>query len=409
MNTLEDSLDDLVQRIKRSNPQLGDQPELRAAITHSIQSVDGETTLLQLGEEFRSELLAMRQDFLAGKLETEFPFAPNADYDFRFVDLFAGIGGFRIALQRLGGRCVFSSEWDRAAKDTYFRNFGEVPFGDIRQFTGLDVTDDELGSLIPDHEVLAAGFPCQPFSRAGVSARNSLGQGHGFACETQGTLFFDIIRIASVKRPALLILENVKNLGSHDGGRTFALIRRTIEEDLGYSFFSAVLDARAVVPQKRQRCFMVCFREGVSDFHFPDLSGTPKSLRSALEDDVDDSYGISETLWRGHIRRTERNLERGTGFTAHQANLDEPANTLVARYGKDGKECLVPREGRTPRMLTPRECARLQGFPEEFILPSHRGPAYRQFGNSVPVPVVEAVAQKALAAMPVRYVSIEAV
>lgn len=397
LHTLEHSLQDVETCLGQSRPELFEHPELRAALTHMLQSVDGKTVLLDFGTECDQELRLLREQLLdGGRLAAEVPFPPSNDHDFTFIDLFAGIGGFRIALQRLEGRCVFSSEWDKAAKQTYFRNFGEVPFGDIRQFTDSTVSDEALSVLIPDHDVLAAGFPCQPFSRAGVSARTSLGRGHGFACETQGTLFFDIVRIAEAKRPAVLILENVKNLGTHDGGRTFAVIRKTIEEELGYSFHSAVLDARSVVPQKRQRCFMVCFRDEVQGFRFPNLDGPAKPLSSILESAVDESYGISEALWQGHRRRTQRNIDRGAGFTAYEAKLDEPANTLVARYGKDGKECLVPRSGQTPRMLTPRECGRLQGFPEEFVLPDHRGPAYRQFGNSVPVPVVEAVAKEAL-------------
>jgi DNA (cytosine-5)-methyltransferase 1 len=192
---------------------------------------------------------------------SDIPFPPPSLPKFRFIDLFAGIGGFRMALQKNGGRCVFSSEWDKAAQETYFKNFGEYPFGDIRQFTADTVSDEQLAHLIPDHDLIAGGFPCQPFSNAGVSARNSLGHKHGFECETQGTLFFDLVRIAQVKRPKVLLLENVRNLKSHDGGRTFATIQRTIEEDLGYSFHSAIIDSCTVVPQRRKRCFMVCFRD----------------------------------------------------------------------------------------------------------------------------------------------------
>ena len=372
-------------------------PEVRAEITHYLQAVDPKSILLDLGQTCVAEMDALRRELWTGDAFSKTcPFPPPPEPTFRFVDLFAGIGGFRIALQSLGGRCVFSSEWDKAAQKTYFNNFAEVPFGDIRQFTDDSVSDDLLANMIPDHDVLAAGFPCQPFSRAGVSARRSLGQMDGFACEAQGTLFFDAVRIASVKRPAVLLLENVKNLAGHDGGRTFQIIRQTIEEDLGYSFHAGLLDARTVVPQKRQRYFMVCFRDPVGEFDFPDLTGPALPLRSILEKRVDDSFGISEALWSGHKSRTQRNLDRGVGFTALEADLDQPANTLVARYGKDGKECLVPRRGKTPRMLTPRECARLQGFPESFLLPDHRAPAYRQFGNSVPVPVVSLVARSAL-------------
>jgi len=324
------------------------------------------------------------------------PFMPVRQPTFRFVDLFAGIGGFRLALQSCGGKSVFSSEWDRAAKATYFRNFGEVPFGDIRNFTGDIVDDEQLAKLIPDHEVLAAGFPCQPFSRAGVSARRSLGIKDGFLCETQGTLFFDLIRIAKVKRPKVLILENVKNLASHDGGRTFAIIEEQIRA-LNYSFSPRLLDAKVFLPQRRARYFMVCLADGRSyDFPSSVLHGNASGLESILEPVPAPELTISTRMWEGHQNRTARNLARGTGFTAFLADIQKPANTLVARYGKDGKECLIPQEGKNPRMLSPRECARLQGFPEEFLLPSSRTAAYRQFGNSVAVPLVRKLAESVL-------------
>lgn len=327
-------------------------------------------------------------------IKWDVPFPPPKNPKFKFIDLFAGIGGFRIALQSEGGKCVFSSEWDASAKKTYAKNFGEVPFGDIRQFTGEKVSDEQLDRLIPDHDILTAGFPCQPFSRAGVSSRESLGKAHGFACKTQGTLFFDLVRIAKVKRPAVLLLENVRNLKSHNGGETFRVIKQTIEEDLGYSFNDQIVDARNLVPQKRTRCFMVCFRDKNVDFEFPSFAGMPQTLKSILESDVPQKYTISDELWAGHMRRTKNNIDRGTGFTAFEANVDAPANTLVARYGKDGKECLIPQEGENPRKLTPLECARLQGFPDKYALPDSDAAAYRQFGNSVPVPVVKRIARR---------------
>jgi len=315
------------------------------------------------------------------------PFPPVHAAKFTFIDLFAGIGGFRLAMQAQGGRCVFSSEWDNYAKKTYEANFGEVPYGDIRKINAGDV---------PDHDVLCAGFPCQPFSLAGVSARTALDKAHGFACETQGTLFFDIERIIQQKRPKIVFLENVKNLVSHDKGRTFATIKATIEQ-LGYRFAYQVIDASPLVPQKRIRCYMVCLRNDISpqtNFEFPTIEGKPRALKSILQTQVDTSFTISDKLWAGHQRRTQRNIERGTGFTAFCANLDKPANTLVARYGKDGKECLIPQAGKAPRMLTPRECARLQGFPETFLIPVAKAAAYRQFGNSVAVPVLKRIAEK---------------
>lgn len=321
------------------------------------------------------------------------PFAPLNKTNFKFIDLFAGIGGFRLALQELGGLCVFGSEWDSSAKSTYQKNYGELPFGDITRFTADDITDSKLDLLIPDHDILAGGFPCQPFSHAGVSARSAIGKDHGFKCETQGTLFFDVVRIAQVKKPKFLFLENVRNIERHDEGRTFDIIKRSIAE-IGYKFHYALIDSSSLVPQRRVRCYMVCVRNDVAgDFKFPEFPGDPLPLKSILESNVPDIYTISDKLWEGHINRTRRNLERGTGFTAFIADLSKPANTLVARYGKDGKECLIPQEGKNPRMLTPRECARLQGYPESFILPKARTPAYKQFGNSVSVPIVRKIAK----------------
>lgn len=326
---------------------------------------------------------------------TGFPFPPTEEKPkFKFIDLFSGIGGFRIALQNLGGKCVFSCDNDRMAKETYYKNFGEYPFGDIRKFTGKSITDEELAEFIPDHDILAAGFPCQPFSKAGVSARNALKKENGFSCRDQGTLFFDILRIAKVKRPKVLFLENVRNLERHDGGRTIQKIKNAIERDLGYSFYMEVIDASSVVPQKRQRCYMVCFRNKRLKFSFPKMNGASKPLRDILETSPSISYTISKRLWVGHQSRTIRNVSRGVGFTAFKADLNKPANTLVSRYGKDGKECLVPQRGKKPRLLTPRECARLQGFPDSFILPQFKLTAYKKFGNSVVVPVVEKIASK---------------
>lgn len=320
------------------------------------------------------------------------PFPAPSNPKFKFIDLFAGIGGFRVALQNLGGKCVFTSELDNSAKQTYERNFGEYPFGDIREFTNENISDGKLNELIPNHDILAAGFPCQPFSLAGVSARNHLGIAHGFEDKNQGNLFFDIARIIEIKKPKAVFLENVKNFRNHDEGRTYLTVK-SIMEDLGYTFYSKVINSKSVVPQKRERFYMVCFRKGVKEFSFPELNSEPLTLRSALEQNVPEEYTISNKLWDGHKRRTKLNLERGTGFTAFTANLDKPANTIVARYGKDGKECLIPQDGKNPRKLTPRECARLQGFPENYILPSSNAASYRQFGNSVAVPVIQMIAR----------------
>jgi DNA (cytosine-5)-methyltransferase 1 len=311
------------------------------------------------------------------------PFPPIKDPKFTFIDLFAGIGGFRIAMQENKGKCVFSSEWDPYAKKTYEANFGEVPYGDIRKIDA---------EKIPDHDILCAGFPCQPFSLAGISARNSLNTSHGFACETQGTLFFDIVRIIKAKKPKIAFLENVKNIFGHDGGKTFAIIKNTIES-LGYSFHYALIDSSPLVPQKRVRCYMICIRDNKSVFSFPVIDGPPLALKTILEDAPDSSFTISSKLWQGHQTRTKRNLARGTGFTAFCADIEKPANTIVARYGKDGKECLIPQGRKNPRMLTPKECARLRGFPETFIIPVAKTTAYRQFGNSVAIPVIRRITE----------------
>jgi len=314
-------------------------------------------------------------------IDCEFPAHENGK--FRFIDLFAGIGGFRLAMQSVGGKCVFSSEWDKDSQATYFDNYGEWPEGDITL-----IAEDE----IPDHDVLCAGFPCQPFSLAGVSARTSLNTAHGFACQTQGTLFFDVMRIVSAKKPKVIFLENVKNLVRHDKGNTFSVIKNTIEAQ-GYSFSYAVINAQTVVPQKRERCYIVALRDSSVKFEFPDFNGKPIPLKTILEPNVADSFTISDKLWAGHQRRTATNLARGAGFTAFCADIEKPANTLVARYWKDGKECLVPQKDNNPRLLTPRECARLQGYPESFRIPARKAVAYRQFGNSVAVPVVTKLAQ----------------
>lgn len=315
---------------------------------------------------------------------------------FRFIDLFAGIGGFHIALRNLGGSCVFASEIDEKARETYEQNHSLIPAGDIREFTAPENTDADIAAAIPDHDILTAGFPCQPFSTAGVSARNSLGRAHGLLDETQGTLFFDIARIIKVKQPKLIILENVKNLLSHDGGNTFKILRAVIEADLGYTLKYAILNAETVVPQSRQRCIMVAFRDAIAPWGFPEFSGDKIPLSTALETSVDPSFTISNRAWQGHQRRTKANLARGAGFTAYEADISKPAKTLVARYYKDGKECLIPQEGSNPRMLTPREAARLQGFPEWFTPHPVKSHAYKQFGNAVAVPLIQRVARSAI-------------
>lgn len=366
-----------------------------AFITHFLQNPNSNTKINEIAKTIIAERSETVEKVI-NDIEWDIPFPFPRNTNFTFIDLFAGIGGFRMALQNLGGKCVFSSEIDNSVKVTYEKNYGEFPFGDIKEFTGPNVSDDLLNELIPDHNVLAAGFPCQPFSLAGVSARISLGQEHGFLDKIKGSLFFDIARIVSIKRPEVIFLENVKNFHNHDEGNTFRTVKTTIE-GLGYKLFSNIINSEQLVPQSRRRFYMIGIRHDLlvrGDYTFPKFNGDPLRLRDFLEPNVSDIYTISDRLWTGHINRTQRNIERGTGFTAHVADLDKPSKTLVARYGKDGKECLIPQVGKNPRKLTPRECARLQGFPENFILPVSNAASYHQFGNSVSVPVIEAVANE---------------
>lgn len=307
---------------------------------------------------------------------------------FRFIDLFSGIGGLRIPFDELGGKCVFSCENDPYAVKTYNAMFGESPLRDIREVEAKDV---------PEHDVLVAGFPCQPFSLAGVSKYNSLGWGHGFEHATKGTLFFHIAKILSYHKPKAFLLENVKNLRSHDGGKTFSVIMRTLQDELGYKTVEAnVIDARALVPQHRERIFIVGFKEK-TDFLFPELpDGNPK-LKDILDPSPDPKYTLSDKLWTYLQRYAEKHRARGNGFGYGLANLEGISRTLSARYYKDGSEILIPQEGKNPRRLTPAECARLMGFPPRYEkLPVCDTQAYKQFGNAVVVPVVKHVARAIL-------------
>ena len=309
------------------------------------------------------------------------------DAAFTFIDLFAGIGGMRIAFERAGGHCVYSNEWNKYSQQTYFANFGEQPDGDI---TKVDA------SAIPDHDILVAGFPCQPFSIAGVSKKQSLGRATGFEDKTQGTLFFDICRILKEKRPKAFLLENVKNLCSHDKGNTFRVITESLHE-LDYDIFYQVIDGQNYVPQHRERILIVGFdrkRYG-SNVHFSfDLTPVdPKPVvRDILETDADDRYTLSDKLWKYLQDYAAKHKEAGNGFGYGIADVNGVARTLSARYYKDGSEILINQAGKNPRRLTPRECARLQGFPEDFKIPVSDTQAYKQFGNSVVVPLMSDVA-----------------
>lgn len=325
-------------------------------------------------------------------IKWDVPFPPPANPKFRFIDLFAGIGGIRMAFQNLGGKCVFTSEWNTFAQKTYEANFGEVPFGDITKIK-------ESG--IPDHDVLLAGFPCQPFSIAGVSKKNALGRKHGFLDETQGTLFFDIARILKHKRPAAFLLENVKNLVSHDKGNTFRVITETLRE-LGYHIHYKVLDGKHFVPQHRERIIIVGFRDHV-DFKFPKLPEPNTKIKDILDSKTIDKYTLSDKLWKYLQNYAEKHKAKGNGFGFGLTDLNGISRTISARYYKDGAEILIPQKGKNPRRLTPRECARLQGFPDEFIIPVSDNQAYRQFGNSVTVPLIQAVGKQLVSQLLLNY------
>ena len=302
---------------------------------------------------------------------------------FTFIDLFAGIGGMRIAFEKSGGRCVFSSEWNKFSQQTYEANFGDVPDGDITKIKAED---------IPNHDILVGGFPCQPFSIAGVSSKKALGRKHGFEDETQGTLFFDIVRIIREKKPRAFLLENVKNLKGHDKGNTFRVIMKKLREELGYDVHYKIVDASSVVPQHRERIFIVGFRKPM-DFEFPKLADKRPKLGDVLEKKVDGKYTLTDGTWKALQRHKEMHSKKGNGFGYSMADRDSIAKTLSARYYKDGAEILIRKGKKNPRRLTPRECARIMGFPEKFKIPVSDNQAYRQFGNAVVVPVVKEIAK----------------
>lgn len=325
---------------------------------------------------------------------------------FTFVDLFAGIGGLRKGFNEIGGHCVFTSEWNKYAQQTYAANYRDNHplHGDITEIRSEEV---------PDHDVLLAGFPCQPFSIAGVSKKNALGRSHGFACEAQGTLFFDVARILHEKRPAAFMLENVKNLQSHDKGRTFAVIIETLREELGYHIWYRVIDAQHFVPQHRERIVIVGFREDVpfswDDLQLP-VKGTrrlrdilhPENGYERLEEPytigpdacVNSKYTLTDKLWQYLQDYSDKHKAKGNGFGFGLVEPGDVTRTLSARYYKDGSEILVSRgKGRNPRRLTPRECARLMGYDDDFRIPVSDTQAYKQFGNSVAVPVFREVAR----------------
>jgi DNA (cytosine-5)-methyltransferase 1 len=331
----------------------------------------------------------------------------NDHHAFTFIDLFAGVGGIRLGFEMHGGHCVFTSEWNTFAQKTYLANF---PLHDSHTFAG-DITTVDAGD-VPDHNVLLAGFPCQPFSIAGVSKKNALGRPHGFECTTQGTLFFDVARIIAAKRPQAFLLENVKNLLSHDKGSTFRVILQTLRDELGYDVHYKVIDGQHFTPQHRERIIIVGFREksGFSwnNLQIPSVGPLLKSIlhpqdgsevieepyTSGQQGKINPKYTLTANLWTYLQAYKEKHSAAGNGFGFGLAYPDSVTRTLSARYHKDGSEILVWQGGRKrPRRLTPRECARLMGYPDSYKIPVSDTQAYRQFGNSVVVPVMNEVAR----------------
>ncbi len=312
--------------------------------------------------------------FRVSRVNVDIPLKNKPLRGYNFIDLFAGIGGIRIPFDELGAKCVFSSEWDKFSQQTYEANFGEKPYGDITKIHASD---------IPSFDILLAGFPCQPFSNAGHKK--------GFE-DVRGTLFFDICRIIDCHKPKMLFLENVKGFKSHNNGKTFETVQRTLH-DLGYVVYSKVLNSKNFgVPQNRERIYIVAFKDNVS-FTFPNITNSKVCVGDILESQVSEKYTISDKLWEGHKKRKAEHLKKGNGFgysLFHEKS--EYTSTISARYYKDGSEILIQQENKNPRKITPREAARLQGFPENYIIPVSDVQAYKQFGNSVSVPVIRAIA-----------------
>ncbi|WP_133650722.1 DNA (cytosine-5-)-methyltransferase [Paraburkholderia flava] len=352
---------------------------------------------------------AMLEPALNTLLQTSTATSAHAPSRFRFIDLFAGIGGIRMGFEAHGGACVFTSEWNAFSKKTYLENFGadRAFIGDIVSFPA---------DAIPEHDVLLGGFPCQPFSIAGVSKKNALGRPHGFECNTQGTLFFDVARIIAARRPAAFLLENVKNLLSHDKGRTFEVILQTLRDELGYEVHYRVIDGCHFTPQHRERILIAGFR-GPTNFSWDELQLPDEGPRLAsilhrtdgsepvlpwdadrfhdhAKHRVQPKYTLTPNLWAYLQHYAEKHRAAGNGFGFGLAYPDSVTRTLSARYHKDGSEILVYQGPRKcPRRLTPRECARLMGFPDTFRIPVSDTQAYRQFGNSVVMPVMREVAR----------------
>jgi DNA (cytosine-5)-methyltransferase 1 len=311
--------------------------------------------------------------------------------DFKFIDLFAGIGGFHQAFSNVGGKCVMACDWNEPSRKTYEANYGITPLGDIQQI---------MGGQLPEFDILCGGFPCQPFSIAGVSKKQSLGRKHGFEDEKQGNMFFEIIRLIQAKRPKVMYLENVKNLLSHDKGHTWHVIHNTLQEN-NYAVFYQIVDGSYYVPQKRQRVFIICFDKSVFpdiQFDFPKYPTKRKvELRDIIESNVDQKYTLSDKLWTYLQKHKENSAKKGNGFGFGliYPNKDDSTRTMSARYYKDGSEILIYQgEDKNPRRLTPTEARKLFGYPDDFVIPVSDSQAYRQFGNSVIVPAITHIAEQ---------------
>jgi len=307
----------------------------------------------------------------------------NAGPQFTFSDLCSGIGGMRLAFEALGGKCIFSSEWNKFCQKTYFENFGEIPHGDITKVS-LET--------IPKHDILLAGFPCQPFSKGGFATRKRLNKKNGFKDIDQGHIFFHIARIISDKKPQAFLLENVPRLERMDDGKTLQIIKDTLG-NLGYNIHYKIINSEKVVPQRRSRLFIVGTLMK-SEFEFPDMPQLNPKLCDILQKYVHDKYTLSDRLWGWLQKHSKKHSKKGNGFGYRIADTRKTTCTLSARYGKDGSEILIPQRRKNPRKLTPRECARLMGFPDDFKIPVSDTQAYKQFGNSVVVPIVYFIGNK---------------
>jgi len=310
--------------------------------------------------------------------QVRFDFSPKSNKTkFTFTDICAGIGGMRLAFENLGGKCVFTSEWDKFCQETYHKNFGETPQGDI---TKISIKD------IPKHDILLAGFPCQPFSKSGFATRIKLTRMNGMDDKEQGQIFFRLTKIIRAKKPKAVLFENVPRLLSIHQGKEFQIILKSMKK-LGYTCNYKVINSETVVPQRRERLYMVFIR-GKNNFNFPEMPHLNPILKSILETRVKEKYTLSNNTWNWLQKHAKKHAKKGNGFGYRMADLKKTTCTLSARYGKDGSEILIPQKQKNPRKINPRECARLMGFPEDFIIPVSDTQSYKQFGNSVVIPVV---------------------